>query len=845
MQSALNPRELRGQRSVARTAPILCNRMRHREILRGSPLGALKHSGHRGDIIQIRHIQRGLPVTSRQPSFTRTGGIHVSSAALSRSTPRSRSSNCGTSNQKSPRAAAAGLGKLAALLIGLLLSTPGVAGAATYTGNAVCAGCHERPAADWQNSHHDLAMQEVSADSVLGDFSNATFTYGGVTTTFSRQDDRFFVTTDNAQGALETYPVRYVFGVYPLQQYLLPMPGGRLQALTIAWDARPSAEGGQRWFHLYPEEQIIAGDPLHWTSGYFNWNTSCAECHSTDVQKRFDAHSDSFDTRFEQIDVGCEACHGPGGEHVKRATAGTLQPSETGFAMSLAERGEWRWPDKATIAERSEPLLSSQQIDTCGRCHARRGTLGHYHPGKPLLETHRPALIEEPLYWPDGQIRDEVYVYGSFIQSKMHQAGVVCTNCHNPHSNQLVAEGTAVCGQCHLATQYDTTEHHRHSAGSSGSACVACHMPSQIYMGVDARRDHSMRIPRPDLSLSTGSPNACNQCHRDQSVDWAYSALMDWGVRFPDRRNHPARAFHAAGRGDIRATPTLIATANNESAAGMLRASAIAHLGRLAPEHLMPSLSMWLSSEDPLIRLAAIEATAALPVEQRRGFLLPRTEDPMLANRMSIAQQLAEVSVAAQTAAEQRLKTLFAEYSSVQSQHLDMPSVLTQLSGFQLARGDVEAAKQGLLSSLEKNPQATAARINLADLYRTLDDDALAKTVLKEGIELNAEDAALWFSLGLLEVRRGDGGAALAALKKAAALETPPAYYHYVLAIALNDQGHSTEALETLGDIQREAPGQPSVLAALVQYSQSAGDTAAAARYRAELNATLQAAGWQ
>jgi len=773
------------------------------------------------------------------------GGTPGSSATLSRSTPRSLTTNCDTDTRAKPRVAATGRGKLAALLIGLLLSTPGVAGTVAYTGNTVCADCHEGAAADWHNSHHDLAMQAVSADSVLGDFNNATFTYGGVTTTFSRQDNQFFVTTDNAQGALETYPVHYVFGVYPLQQYLLPMPGGRLQALTIAWDTRPSAEGGQRWFHLYPQEQIIAGDPLHWTSGYFNWNTSCAECHSTDVQKRYDADSDSFNTRFEQIDVGCEACHGPGGEHVKRATAGTLQPDETGFAMSLTARGEWRWRDKATIAERSEALLSSQQIDTCGRCHARRGTLGEYHPGKPLLDTHRLALIEEPLYWPDGQIRHEVYVYGSFIQSKMHQAGVVCTDCHNPHSNQLVAEGNAVCGQCHLATHYDTAEHHRHSADSTGSACVACHMPSQIYMGVDARRDHSMRIPRPDLSLSTGSPNACNQCHRDQSADWAYSALIDWGVRLPDRRNHPARSFHAAGRGDIRATPTLIATANHEGATGMLRASAIAHLGRLAPEHLMPSLSLWLGSEDPLIRLAAIEATAALPVPQRKALLLPLAQDPVLANRMGIAQQLAEVSVAPQTGAEQRLNTLFDEYISVQSQHLDMPSVLTQLSGFQLARGDVEAARKGLLSALKKNPQASATRINLADLYRLIGDDGAAKIILNEGISLNAKDAGLWFALGLLEVRLANTDAALTALKKAAMLETTPGYYHYVLAIALNDQGQPKEALETLSHVQREAPGQPNVLAALVQYSQSTGDVAAATRYRAELDATLRAAGWQ
>ena len=735
----------------------------------------------------------------------------------------------------------------------------------TYLGNSACAGCHAQATADWTESHHDLAMQEATPKTVLGDFNNATFDYFGVTTTFSQKGDAFFIETDNAAGELETYRVEYVFGVEPLQQYLLPLGNGRLQALSVAWDTRPKSEGGQRWYHLYPDEHIAAGDPLHWTGGFFNWNTSCAECHSTDVEKRYDAVNDRFDTHYEQIDVGCEACHGPGSEHVALANAGSLSPAQTGFAMSLKARGAWEWVEGADIAQRSEPLTSNHQIDSCARCHARRGTLGEYHPGKPLLDTHRLAVIEEPLYWPDGQIRDEVYVYGSFIQSKMHQAGVACTNCHNPHSNQLVAEGNGVCAQCHLASTYDNPTHHRHPLASTGAACVDCHMPSQLYMGVDSRRDHSMRIPRPDLSMSTGAPNACNQCHTDQSADWAYSALVDWGVRFTDLRNHPARAFHAAGRGDVRATPVLLETANNADNTPMLRASAITQLGRLLPERLMPSLSLWLESEDPLIRLAAAEAAGQLPPEQRLERVLPLSEDPVLAVRMVAAEQLAglvppaaDAPVSAppalpgqQAHAEGRpqaadpLDALFAEYVHVQSQHLDMPSVLTQLSSFKQARGDAEEAEALLLSALEKNPQASASRVNLADLYRAQGKEDAARTTLENGIALNQADASLWFSLALLEVREGNGEAALAALEKAASLEETPSYYHYVYAVAQHDQGRSEEALSTLKAANRAAPGQPNVIAALMQYSQLAGDMKAAQRYQAELRNTAQAAGVQ
>ena len=748
-------------------------------------------------------------------------------------------------------------------VLGMVASPPTAAAEATYLGNAACAGCHEQASADWTDSHHDLAMQEATPETVLGNFNNATFNYFGVTTTFSQKGDAFFIETDNAAGKLETYRVAYVFGVEPLQQYLLSLGKGRLQALSVAWDTRSESEGGQRWYHLYPDEHITAGDPLHWTGGFFNWNTSCAECHSTDVDKRYDALNDRFDTHYEQIDVGCEACHGPGSEHVALADAGSLSLAQTGFAMSLKARGTWQWTEGADIAQRSEPLTTNYQIDSCARCHARRGTLGEYHPGKPLLDTHRLAVIEEPLYWPDGQIRDEVYVYGSFIQSKMHQAGVTCTNCHNPHSNQLVAEGNSVCAQCHLASTYDNPTHHRHKVASAGGACVDCHMPSQLYMGVDSRRDHSMRIPRPDLSMSTGAPNACNQCHTDQSADWAYSALVEWGVRFADRRNHPARAFHAAGRGDVRAAPVLLETANNKNKTAMLRASAITQLGRLLPDKLMPSLSLWLESDDPLIRLAALEALGQLPPDQRQAGLMRSIEDPVLAVRMVAAEQLAAIvpqsrgggdaatfakseqsgSKVDQKPQSDPFSKLFEEYLLVQSQHLDMPSVLTQLSGFQQARGNGAKAEALLLAALEKNPEASASRVNLADLYRAQGKEGAARSTLEAGIRLSERDASLWFSLALLEVREGNGTQALRALQKAAMLEETPGYYHYVYAVAQHDQGRPEEALATLRATHRVAPGQPNILAALVQYSQLAGDMDSARRYQTELRSTLRDAG--
>lgn len=738
---------------------------------------------------------------------------------------------------------------------------------ADFVGNGACEGCHEAALADWQGSHHDLAMQEASAETVLGDFNDATFSYRGVSSRFFEKDGEFWVTTDNANGELEDFPVAYVFGVYPLQQLLLPTSGGRLQALSVAWDSRPAAEGGQRWYHIYEGEQIDAGDPLHWTGPYHNWNARCAECHSTNVRKNYDAEKRSYSTLYDQIDVGCEACHGPGSRHVALAKSGSLDKASEntdsdsdsdsdfkGFEMSLAARGNWVWPENATIARRSTPLTNNTQIDNCGRCHARRSTLGDYHYGADLLATHRLATIEAPLYFPDGQIRDEVYVYGSFVQSKMHQAGVVCSNCHEPHSNELLAAGNAVCAQCHKPEAYDTVAHHAHEPGSAGARCVECHMPDKVYMGVDWRRDHSMRVPRPDLSLVTGSPNACTQCHEDKDDSWALAALDRQGVARKASRGHPAQAFHQAQRGDIRSLPSLKSIIDDEDATPILRASAVNHLSRLGPPDMAQTAAMLLGAKDPLLRASAARTTGLLQPRQRYLMLRTLIDDPVLDVRMAVARQLAIMpmnELRPQDIAQ--LQPLFSEYEAVQSQHLDMPSVQLQLAGYWRDRGDLARSEQAGREALRLNPQMSAAIVNLADLLRETARESEARTLLQQGIDASPEPGLLQHSLGLLEIRAGNRTKALDLLKAAAESEgaadeaggNPGARHRYVYAVALNDLGKPAEAMALLERLNAQRPGNPQVISALIGYAQAMGDFNKAGRYREQLQGVVRAAGLQ
>ena len=553
-----------------------------------------------------------------------------------------------------------------------------------FTGTAACADCHEDEYRLWRGSDHDLAMQLPGDDTVLGNFDDATFTYNGVTTRFFRRGDKFMVNTDGEDGKLKDFEVAYVFGHYPLQQYLLPLSRGRLQALSIAWDSRTGAEGGQRWYHLYPDEAIDHQDPLHWTGPYQNWNTRCAECHSTDVKKHYDAAGRSFDTRFEEVNVGCEACHGPGEKHLALVEAGELESTpHGGFATALAQRGVWTMPTDATIARRSEPLESDAQIDSCGRCHARRGTLGDYHYGADLLDTHRLSMPQWPLYHLDGQILDEVYVYGSFVQSRMHQAGVVCSNCHEQHSLALRAPGNGTCAQCHAPAHYDTVDHHHHETGSSGALCANCHMPETVYMGVDARRDHSMRVPRPDLSLVIGTPNACNQCHKDKDAQWALDALGEWGIRFRDTGSHPARAFERIQAGDNRVVPQLAQLASDTGAAPIWRANAMEALGQAGGREALQAATQLLYHDDPLLRASTVRALDFLPPHQRYQLMQALLDDDIKTVRMEVAASLAGVPLE-QLPPEQgkALEALYREYVDTLSMDADMPGAQLQLGIF-------------------------------------------------------------------------------------------------------------------------------------------------------------------
>ncbi|MBA54480.1 MAG: hypothetical protein CMK89_08505 [Pseudomonadales bacterium] len=669
-----------------------------------------------------------------------------------------------------------------------------------YVGAQHCQGCHEKAYQDWQDSHHDLAMQEVSGDTVLGDFNQTRFEYNGVTTEFSQEDNEYYIKTDGPDGKLTSYPVAYVFGVYPLQQYLIALPGGKLQAFGIAWDSRPQTEGGQRWFHLYPDQQVDHQDYLHWTNQSQTWNFMCAECHSTNLNKNYDTGQRSYNTTWSEIDVACEACHGPGSNHLLWASEAKRNDykfkDKKGLTHLFNERANVHWMINTETGQpqRSEPGNQRTEIQVCAACHSRRAQFFEdSRQGQGLLQSYLPATLDAGLYHSDGQVNDEVYVYGSFLQSKMYQAGVTCSDCHNPHSLALKLPGDGVCLQCHESS-YAKPEHHHHTTDSA--QCIDCHMPVKNFMVVDARRDHSFRIPRPDLSDSLDTPNTCNHCHNKESAQWAANQIKSWYPE-PNLGYQDFADIIAAGReSNPSAKAPLQGLVSDLTQTAIVRATAATLLASYLDASTLQTLSQALQDPDPLVRIAAARSLQTLPPDMRWPLLSPLLQDAVRLVRVIAAETLSDIP--SQTLAPQDARLLrhgVEEYVASQNFNGDSPQSQVNLGLLAVLQGQPDQAFAHYEEAIALDDTWIPAYVNLADLYRMLQQDEQGKTVLKKALKRFPQDADLHFSLGLLLIRQQQHTNALEHLKQAAELAPMNARYQYVYAVGLHSTGRSEEAL--------------------------------------------------
>ncbi|SHJ30822.1 Doubled CXXCH motif (Paired_CXXCH_1) [Shimia gijangensis] len=617
-------------------------------------------------------------------------------------------------------------------------ATPGQAEPA-YIGTDACIACHTDEAKAWEGSHHDLAWTPPSEATILADFGDTSFTLDGVTSRFSREGEDFIIESDGPDGEMTRYPVAAVIGVAPLQQYAVETEPGRLQSFDVPWDIVR-----KEWFHMYPEQGLNAQNGLHWTGSYKTWNARCAECHATDYQRNYDPQTRSYSSTQAEIGVGCEACHGPGSAHVdwandvpSREAQNTL--TDTRLTVDYA-------------AGDGEVL-----IQQCAGCHSRREPLlgGSPAPGTPFHDAYRLSTLRAPIYEPDGQILDEVYVYGSFLQSKMYAKGVTCKNCHDVHAANLEAEGNAVCTTCHSEAgnsdfpslplaEYDSAKHHFHEVDSKGAECKSCHMIERVYMGVDGRRDHSFRVPRPDLTAKTGAPNACNDCHADQSPQWAARQVERWYPNSTNRGSHFSEVFFAARQGRPEMGRLLADLALYDGLPAIVRATALEQLQAYITPELADAVAPLLRDKNPMVRANTVPLQRSAKPQDMIARLFPLLEDTRRVVRITAARELL-TTPASGLSGDQRsaMSRAFGEWQNALQTRLDYPETHMQLGGIALTTRNFAGARAAFLEAVRMDPQMVQAWSIIIRLSLAMEEPDAARAALVEAQAANPGDPTI------------------------------------------------------------------------------------------------------
>ncbi len=671
---------------------------------------------------------------------------------------------------------------------------------AQFVGRQTCIECHKKEDDLWLGSHHDMAMDSATDKTVLGNFDDFEFVHKGLTHRMFRKDGMFYVNTQGPTGKFENFQITYTFGYTPLQQYLVPFEGGRLQCLPIAWDT-----DRKKWFHLgdtvYPRQNIQPDNWLYWTNQAQNWNGMCADCHSTNLRKNYDPDSRTFKTTWSEIDVSCEACHGPASEHIKWADLPEgSRPMDVNTGLLI----------------RTRELDNKELLNVCARCHSRRAILGDYEDDNSDLLNHMiPQLITQPLYHADGQILEEDYEYGSFTQSKMFEKAVKCSDCHDVHSVKTLKEDNELCLKCHRPDIYDTPRHHFHKMDTgtganrlinrgepeykqgTGAQCVNCHMVGRYYMGNDYRRDHSFRIPRPDLTLSIGAPNACNDCHKDKTTSWSQSYIEKWyGTK---KRLHYGETFAAARNGDEKAIPELILYAGNELFPLMVRATAVQLLGNFNTPESNLAVEKALSDPASLVRHTAIMSYHPTDAGVYEKLMMPLLNDPVKGIRSEAGIRLSEVpeNLLSEPAKKARNAALD-EYRLINLYTSDFPGGRYNLGIMYANSGNLDLAVQSYQEALKTDGLFFMAKVNLAMVYTQQGKNDEAERLFREVLRENPEIVQINNSLALLLAEMGKYDESRKFFLKAAELMPEQTRILYNLGLLENSLGNKAAAEDNL-----------------------------------------------
>lgn len=654
-----------------------------------------------------------------------------------------------------------------------------------------CVECHRQQFQEWLGSQHALAQRLVTAD------ENRIFTNEKVPAGQSVVPSvAGGIPVFRDKSTAELWPARAAIGVTPLVQYLLPFPGGRLQVAPLSFDPHK-----QDWFDAQDPPRV----PEDWS--YFRnrgmtWNSQCAFCHTTDLQKNYHIATDSYSTTWSAMGISCTQCHGD-------MTAHLADPKN---------------PAK------NPRMAADRVVDNCASCHARREELtSRFKPGELFADHYRLTLPDQPgIYYADGQVRDEDFEYGSLLLSRMGHKGVTCMNCHNPHTGRLKlpADNNALCLSCHSAPGQNGAvviapeTHTFHKAGTPGSRCIDCHMAQNVYMVRDPRRDHGFVSPDPQLTIELGIPNSCNRCHADKSPAWARDQVNSWygADKMESRRAHQrARVIHRAQSGRAEFDPELLSMAKSEEIAAW-RATLVALLAPWRDQsEVQKALRGWLSDPSPLVRAAAIRTMtyAGGPVDIPDAVF----HDPVRFVRLEAAWRRALNGQPVPDIEELRA------YIDNQS---DQPAGAAKQAQWALARNDLPAAVTWARKAASWDRTSAPSQEMLAMVLYSAGDRAAARKAFATAMQLEPAQASPAFSLGLLLAEEGDLTGAIAAFEKAVAADEGFGRAWYNLGLARFQSGDTDKALEALRRAEAGMPGSGDAAYAAATILVQKGDKKAA-----------------
>ncbi|ULQ55574.1 hypothetical protein KJS94_13055 [Flavihumibacter rivuli] len=702
-----------------------------------------------------------------------------------------------------------------------------------YVGSPTCQTCHQQEHQQWLGSHHFKAMQPANDSTVLGDFNNASLEADGVRSRFFRKDGKYFIHTEGEDGKYQDFEIRYTFGYAPLQQYLVEFPSGRMQVTRASWDTKK-----EKWFHQYAGQRFPAGDWLHWTGNGQNWNTMCSGCHSTNLKKGYDPEKDSYQTTFNEENVSCESCHGPGKLHIDYVSGEDFKKGKRTNGSLLA------------LTAGSRQTL---QVNNCGNCHGRRSEItGNPIAGKEYLDDFIPELPTTEYFHADGQMDDEDFNYASFLQSKMFNHGVTCTNCHNPHSGALKFDGSKVCSQCHSPQQYNTQAHSFHAPSIQSVNCVSCHMPAKTYMGNDLRHDHSFRIPRPDLSAQYGTPNTCNSCHQDSSPSWAAEKIAQhYG---PKRKYHFSEDLIPGSRMDAASEAHLTKLLGDTACPDIIRATALEYLAALPSANIAGILREYLDDSVAMVRFRALKGLANHPPSEWVGTAAPLLKDKVRAVRIAAAELFCGVSTndipsgyyeaynAAKNEWQQMVlyQTDFAQgnaqagdfyrrfndllmaekfYRRAIQKDNQLSYARVNLASLLNQNGKNEEALQQLLAAQQTEPRSDHIAYSLALLYSEMNQPDLAEKCFRKAVDLKSRNSRLYYNYALFQQQRKKLHEAEELFKLGLSFDPANTDILYALSVFYLQQGNRAGATEKARQLKRLDPANPNYQALFQQLS--------------------------